>query len=159
MIAVGVHGSKALRSLRVAAARLMVAVSLAMIALARVDFLLPGRTFWRSTLFYTMGLSSALLMLNWIPVGGILGASAFRRRVLEFGAGARAGRLRTLSENPSSGFAIVDYVVMNEGHSSIEDSRRKLECDLYYAKNYMPFLDLLNLLQTLRVVIRPEGAR
>jgi lipopolysaccharide/colanic/teichoic acid biosynthesis glycosyltransferase len=43
--------------------------------------------------------------------------------------------------------------------ASIEDSRCKLEYDLYYAKNYTPFLDLLILLQTLRVVLWPEGAR
>jgi sugar transferase (PEP-CTERM system associated) len=43
--------------------------------------------------------------------------------------------------------------------ASIEDSRQKLEYDLYYAKNYTPFLDLLILLQTIRVVIWPEGAR
>jgi lipopolysaccharide/colanic/teichoic acid biosynthesis glycosyltransferase len=43
--------------------------------------------------------------------------------------------------------------------ASIEDSRNKLEYDLYYAKNYSPFLDLLILLQTIRVVIWPEGAR
>jgi sugar transferase (PEP-CTERM system associated) len=43
--------------------------------------------------------------------------------------------------------------------ASIEDSRNKLEYDLYYAKNYSPFLDLLILLQTLRVVLWPAGAR
>ncbi|URW75775.1 TIGR03013 family PEP-CTERM/XrtA system glycosyltransferase [Sphingomonas donggukensis] len=43
--------------------------------------------------------------------------------------------------------------------ASIEDSRQKLEFDLYYAKNYSPFLDLLILLQTLRVVLWPDGAR
>ena len=43
--------------------------------------------------------------------------------------------------------------------ASIDDSRQKLEYDLYYAKNYTPFLDLLILLQTIRVVIWPEGAR
>jgi exopolysaccharide biosynthesis polyprenyl glycosylphosphotransferase len=43
--------------------------------------------------------------------------------------------------------------------ASIEDSRHKLEYDLYYAKNYTPFLDLLIMLQTLRVVLWPEGAR
>ena len=43
--------------------------------------------------------------------------------------------------------------------ASIEDSRHKLEYDLYYAKNYTPFLDLLILLQTLRVVLWSEGAR
>jgi sugar transferase (PEP-CTERM system associated) len=43
--------------------------------------------------------------------------------------------------------------------ASIEDSRQKLEYDLYYAKNYSIFLDLLILLQTARVVLFPEGAR
>ncbi|QDZ06659.1 TIGR03013 family PEP-CTERM/XrtA system glycosyltransferase [Sphingomonas panacisoli] len=43
--------------------------------------------------------------------------------------------------------------------ASIEDARQKLEYDLYYAKNYSPFLDLLIILQTIRVVIWPEGAR
>ncbi|MBA4773483.1 MAG: TIGR03013 family PEP-CTERM/XrtA system glycosyltransferase [Sphingomonas sp.] len=43
--------------------------------------------------------------------------------------------------------------------ASIEDARQKLEYDLYYAKNYSPFLDLLILIQTIRVVLWPEGAR
>ena len=43
--------------------------------------------------------------------------------------------------------------------ASIEDAREKLEYDLYYAKNYTPFLDLLILLQTARVILWPEGAR
>ncbi len=43
--------------------------------------------------------------------------------------------------------------------ASIEDARHKLEYDLYYAKNYTPFLDILILLQTLRVVLWPDGAR
>lgn len=43
--------------------------------------------------------------------------------------------------------------------ASIEDARHKLEYDLYYAKNYTPFLDLLILLQTLRVILWPDGAR
>lgn len=43
--------------------------------------------------------------------------------------------------------------------ASAEDARHKLEYDLYYAKNYSPFLDLLIMLQTLRVLLWPEGAR
>jgi sugar transferase (PEP-CTERM system associated) len=43
--------------------------------------------------------------------------------------------------------------------ANLEDSRNKLEYDLYYAKNYTPFLDVLIILQTLRVVLWPEGAR
>ncbi len=42
--------------------------------------------------------------------------------------------------------------------ASVEDAREKLEFDLYYAKNYSPFLDVLILLQTARVVLWPEGA-
>jgi sugar transferase (PEP-CTERM system associated) len=43
--------------------------------------------------------------------------------------------------------------------ASIEDARHKLEYDLYYAKNYTPFLDILIIMQTLRVVLWPDGAR
>ena len=43
--------------------------------------------------------------------------------------------------------------------ASTEDARHKLEYDLYYAKNYTPFLDLLIILQTLRVILWPDGAR
>jgi exopolysaccharide biosynthesis polyprenyl glycosylphosphotransferase len=43
--------------------------------------------------------------------------------------------------------------------ASIEDSRCKLEYDLYYAKNYTPFLDFVILLQTVRVILWSEGAR
>lgn len=43
--------------------------------------------------------------------------------------------------------------------ASIEDAREKLSYDLYYVKNASIFLDLLILLQTVRVVIFPSGAR
>jgi sugar transferase (PEP-CTERM system associated) len=43
--------------------------------------------------------------------------------------------------------------------ASIDDARQKLEYDLYYAKNYTPFLDILILLQTFRVILWPDGAR
>ena len=43
--------------------------------------------------------------------------------------------------------------------ASVEDARQKLEYDLYYAKNYTPFLDVLILLLTVRVILSPEGAR
>jgi sugar transferase (PEP-CTERM system associated) len=122
MIAVGVYGSEALRSLRFAGARLLVAVSLAIIALAVIDFILPGSTFWRSTLLYAMILSIALLVFNRLVVGGILGASAFRRRVLVLGAGPRALRLKALGERPESGFVIVGYVGMNEGQIAVEEA-------------------------------------
>ncbi|WP_374763775.1 TIGR03013 family XrtA/PEP-CTERM system glycosyltransferase [Yunchengibacter salinarum] len=43
--------------------------------------------------------------------------------------------------------------------ASVEDARRKLEYDLYYVKNYSVFLDVLILLQTIRVILFPGGAR
>jgi len=54
-----------------------------------------------------------------------------------------------------TGWAQVNYPY----GASLDDARHKLEYDLYYAKNYTPFLDLLILLQTIRVVLWPEGAR
>lgn len=122
MIAVGVYGADSLRSMRFATARLLVSVSLGIIALAFVDFVLGGHNFWRSTLAYTMLLSIGMLVLNRWIVGGILGASAFRRRVLVLGAGARADRLRKLGEKEESGFAIVSYVGMTENVHVVEEA-------------------------------------
>jgi sugar transferase (PEP-CTERM system associated) len=42
--------------------------------------------------------------------------------------------------------------------ASVQDAREKLEYDLYYAKNYTPFLDILILMQTLRVILWPDKA-
>lgn len=122
MIAVGVYGADALRSMRFACARLLVAVSLAVIALAFIDFLMPGHTFWRSTLFYSMIAAIVLLVLNRLVVGGMLGVSAFRRRVLVLGAGPRAQRLKVLSEKSGSGFVIVGFIGMSEADPLIPES-------------------------------------
>jgi sugar transferase (PEP-CTERM system associated) len=43
--------------------------------------------------------------------------------------------------------------------ASIEDSREKLQYDLYYVKNLSIFLDLLILVQTIQVVVLGRGAR
>lgn len=43
--------------------------------------------------------------------------------------------------------------------ASVDDSRRKLEYDLYYVKNHSLFLDCLILVETVRVVLFGEGAR
>lgn len=43
--------------------------------------------------------------------------------------------------------------------ASIEDARAKLSYDLYYVKNFSILFDLLIILQTLRVVLWPSGAR
>jgi len=43
--------------------------------------------------------------------------------------------------------------------ASIEDSKQKLKYDLYYVKNQNLFLDLIIILQTVRVVLWPQGVR
>ncbi len=122
MIAVGVYGADSLRSMRFATARLLVAISLAILTLSFVDFILGGHTFWRSTLAYAMGLSVLALVLNRLIVGGILGATAFRRRVLVLGAGSRAERLRKLAEREESGFVIVGYVAMTDAKPVVAEA-------------------------------------
>ena len=122
MIAVGVYGADSLRSMRFASARLLVAVSLGIIALTFIDFLIPGQAFWRSTLAYAMGLSIVFLILNRLIIGGILGASAFRRRVLVLGSGRRAQRLRELSLRPEAGFVIVGYIAMSDAAKVVEEA-------------------------------------
>jgi lipopolysaccharide/colanic/teichoic acid biosynthesis glycosyltransferase len=42
--------------------------------------------------------------------------------------------------------------------ASVEDATRKLQYDLYYVKNHSLFLDLLILVETVRVVLFGEGA-
>jgi sugar transferase (PEP-CTERM system associated) len=122
LIAVGVFGAEALRSMRFAGARLLVGVSLAILLFAFIAFVLRGHTFWRSTLLYAMLFAIALLMANRLVVGGILGASAFRRRVLVLGAGARAERIRRLAERPESGFAVVGYIAMSAGQGMLDQA-------------------------------------
>ncbi|MFM9935780.1 MAG: TIGR03013 family XrtA/PEP-CTERM system glycosyltransferase [Novosphingobium sp.] len=122
MISVGVYGSDALRSMRYATARLMVAISLGIIALSVVYFLLPGRTLWRSNLFYAMFIAMALLVFVRILLGGLLGTAAFRRRVLVLGAGERAERLRQLGERPEAGFILVGYIGMSDSKPVIQEA-------------------------------------
>nr|WP_255536439.1 TIGR03013 family XrtA/PEP-CTERM system glycosyltransferase [Pacificimonas pallii] len=43
--------------------------------------------------------------------------------------------------------------------ASVEDARHKLEYDLYYIKNYSLFLDIVTLIQTVRVVVWQDGVR
>jgi len=122
MIAVGVYGADALRSMRFAAARLLVAISLGVIALSFIDFLIAGQNFWRSTLAYSMAIAFGLLIADRLVLGTFLGTSAFRRRVLVLGAGKRAMRLRELGDRPESGFAIVGYVGMSEAAPMIDEA-------------------------------------
>lgn len=122
MIAVGSYGPDALRSLRFATARLLVAVSLGVLGISLLDFLIPGNMFWRSVLLYAMILAIALLIANRVILGPTLGTSTFRRRVLVLGAGSRAQRLRELSTRSGSSFDVVACVAMDEGPLAVADA-------------------------------------
>ena len=126
MIAVGVYGPYALRSLRFASARVLVAISLGIIALAVIDFVIPTDFFWRSTLLYTMGLAILVLVADRLLLNSFLGSSAFRRRVMVLGAGDRAQRLRELGEKPDTGFAIVAYIAMSDDPRVVEEAIPRL---------------------------------
>jgi lipopolysaccharide/colanic/teichoic acid biosynthesis glycosyltransferase len=54
-----------------------------------------------------------------------------------------------------TGWAQVNYPY----GASFEDSRRKLEYDLYYIKNFSLIRDIGIILQTVRVVLWPDGVR
>ena len=54
-----------------------------------------------------------------------------------------------------TGWAQVKY----QYGSTVEDAMEKLQYDLYYVKNVSVFLDLLILLNTIRVVLFSRGAR
>jgi lipopolysaccharide/colanic/teichoic acid biosynthesis glycosyltransferase len=43
--------------------------------------------------------------------------------------------------------------------ASVEDAKQKLQYDLYYVKNHTLFLDILILLETVKVVVFGRGAR
>jgi len=122
MVAVGVYGPYALRSLRFASARLLVSISLGILALVLIDFVIQTEAFWRSTLFYGMFFAIGLMLLDRLLLNSFLGSSAFRRRVLVLGAGARAHRLRELGERPESGFAIVSFIGMTDGERCVEEA-------------------------------------
>ena len=114
MIAIGMYGIDALLSLRFAAARMLVAVSLGVILLSVVNFALPDSTLWRSNTLYALGLSYAALMFSRVIFTKMLGNEGFRRRILVLGAGPRAMRIRKLAEGRGAGFTVVGHVAMND---------------------------------------------
>jgi len=122
MISVGVYGVEALRSIRQAMVRMLVALSLGVITLIVIDFAVPVLEFWRSTMAYAVAIAIVLLFANRLVLGIFLGTAAFRRRVMVLGAGVRAQRLRALAERPGSGFAIVSYIAMSEAQPVVEEA-------------------------------------
>ena len=114
MVAVGVYGIDSLISLRFAAARLLVAISLGVIFLSILFFLFPGTTLWRSNSLYAMVFGYLALVLVRFMFGTLLGSDGFKRRLLVLGAGPRAERIRKLAASKGAGFIIVGHVAMND---------------------------------------------
>src|SRR3712207_2352837 len=119
MVGVGAYGIDALQSMRIAAARLVVAVSLGVLLLSLIFFLLPAVTFWRSNLLYAMLIAPPALFAARLAFGRALGSETFKRRVLVLGAGARAARLEEVAQREGSGFTIAGFVGMNEGPTAV----------------------------------------
>jgi sugar transferase (PEP-CTERM system associated) len=114
LVAVGAYGVGSFLSLRFAAARLAVAVSLGVVFLSLIFFLVPSLTFWRSNLLYSMLIAITLLVSVRALLGGALGSERFKRRVVVLGAGRRAERIRSLSEEPGINFVAAGFVAMGE---------------------------------------------
>jgi sugar transferase (PEP-CTERM system associated) len=119
MVGVGSYAVESLQSLRFAAARLIVAVTLGALMLALIFFLAPLITFWRSNLLYAMLFAISGLIAVRLLLGRSLGSEAFKRRVLVLGAGPRAARLEALAAREGAGFRIAGYVAMNDGPAAV----------------------------------------
>ena len=115
MVGVGVYAIDALWSMRIAVARLVVSISLAVLLLAFIFFMVPALEFWRSNLFYAMIFSLFGLVAVRLMLGKTLDASAFKRRVLILGAGPRAARVEQLAARNGASFTVAGYVAMNDG--------------------------------------------
>ena len=122
LIALGLYSPEALRSPRYAFARSLVALSLAGVALAVLDFVLPTVGFWRSTLLYALGLAQVMMGLTRIALSHAVNRENLKRRVVVMGAGTRAARLKALEECGDSGFKIVAFIAMNEPHRILEQA-------------------------------------
>ena len=122
LVAVGAYGVGSFLSLRFAAARLAVAVSLGVIVLSVVYFLVPPLTLWRSNLFYAMPIAALLLVTVRALLGRALGGETFKRRVVVLGAGARAARIGELADQPGANFCVAGYVAMDERQAAVPNA-------------------------------------
>ena len=74
--------------------------------------------------------------------------------------GELAGQLRFYQQRHRLKPGITGWAQINYPYgASIDDAREKLSFDLYYVKNASVFLDMLIILQTVRVILFPSGAR
>ncbi|MEA3029170.1 MAG: hypothetical protein QOG13_495 [Sphingomonadales bacterium] len=119
MLAVGVYGVQALRSVRFAIARLIVALALGILLLSVLFFIVPPVAFWRSSLLYASWIALFAMVAVRILLRDLLGGERFKRRVMVLGAGARAARIAALAGSSGAGFAVVGYIGMNDGPSAV----------------------------------------
>jgi len=115
MVAVGVYGIQAIRSVKFAIARLLVALMLGILLLSLVFFMVPPVSFWRSSLLYATWFALLGLAAVRIALRDSLGGERFRRRVMVLGAGPRAARIEALARSHGAGFSVVGFVAMNDG--------------------------------------------
>jgi sugar transferase (PEP-CTERM system associated) len=120
MMATGMYGTEALRSMKFATARLFAAISLGVIFLSVLGFIVPAATLWRVNSFYAMALAIVALLFIRLILTQTAGADAFRRRVLVLGAGPRAARLQALADAPGSGLVAAGFVAMSASESAVD---------------------------------------
>ena len=162
IVAVGCYRGDTLQSIRYGVARLLVAMSLAMILIPAMFFFAPALTLWRSSTVYAVIISFLLLSLVRVLFGGLFGGDAFKRRVLVLGAGARARRIGQLAERPGASFIVVGHVDMGECERVVETAIPRSEIEdltsfvrqlnagevvlsLQERRNQMPVADLLKI--------------
>jgi len=122
MMATGMYGNEALRSMKFATARLLAAISLGVIFLSIIGFLLPTATLWRVNSLYAMVLAIAALFVIRLILTQTAGAEAFKRRILVLGAGSRAARLQALADTPGSGIAVAGFVAMSGSEKTMKNA-------------------------------------
>ena len=122
MVAVGSYTGAPLRSFRFAVARLLVAMSIAIIVIAVMFFLLPELTLWRSNTIYSMVVALLLLAFTRLLLGRFFDGETFKRRVLVLGAGPRANRISVLSRHPDARFAVIAHIAMGDCEQVVADA-------------------------------------
>jgi sugar transferase (PEP-CTERM system associated) len=127
LVSVGVYRPEALLSMRIAIARLFVALSLGILLLSLLFFVVPAVGFWRSNLLYATLIAMVALGAVRILVKGAIGGETFRRRVLVLGAGARAARIDALARREGAGFTVVGFVAMNDGPPMVPHAVNRAE--------------------------------
>jgi sugar transferase (PEP-CTERM system associated) len=122
LVAVGAYGVASFLSLRFAAARLAVALTLGVIFLSFIFFLVPPLALWRSNLLYSTVFATVLLVTVRALLGKTLGGETFKRRIVVLGAGIRAARILALSQQPGVNFVVAGFVLMGEAEPVVPNA-------------------------------------